>query len=95
MLVQFVTDQEYSSHGFSAKFYHTAINPICRDWLNISARYLTTSDHSAINCSFVITASIGSTISIQFELFKVKVKINMYYLLYCLLILRASLAYTS
>ena len=72
MLVQFMTDHAYTFHGFSAKIHQTGINPICKDWLNITTRFLTSTDHPTMDCSWVITASIGSTISIQFEIFEVK-----------------------
>ena len=76
MLVQFVTDNDYSYFGFSAKIYYTLINPICKDWLNITSGFLTSLSYPTIDCSWVITASMSSTISIQFYFFEVKLKIN-------------------
>ena len=72
MLVQFVTDNDYSYFGFSAKIYYTLINPICKDWLNITSGFLTSPSYPTIDCSWVITASMGSTISILFHIFEVK-----------------------
>ena len=72
MLVQFVTDNDYSYFGFSAKIYYTLINPICKDWLNITSGLLSSPSYPTIDCSWVITASMGSTISIQFHTFEVK-----------------------
>ena len=72
MLVQFVTDHEHTSLGFSANIYHTSINIICKDWLNITSGYLTSPEYPTQECSWVITASMGSTISIQFDTFEVK-----------------------
>ena len=72
MLVQFVTDNELNLGGFSAKIYYTPINPICKDWLNINSSYLTSPDSPTVDCSWVITKSMGSTISIQFHTFEVK-----------------------
>ena len=72
MLVQSVTDNAHIIPGFSAKFHYTPINPICKDWLNISSGYLTSPDYTAHNCSWVISAPMGSTISIQFHTFEVK-----------------------
>ena len=72
MLVQFVTDHEWVREGFSAKIYYTQINPICKDWLNITFGFLTSPNHPTIDCSWVINASMGSTISIQFHTFEVK-----------------------
>ena len=75
MLIQFVTDHEGTHRGFSAKIHHSkSPNPICKDWLNlnITSGFLTSQNHLAMNCSWMITASIGSTISIQFQVFEVK-----------------------
>ena len=74
MLVQFVTDHKLTSHGLSAKIHYVPINTICKDWLNKPSGFLNFQDHlPPSNCSWVITASIGSTISIQFHEFEVKV----------------------
>ena len=74
MLVQFVTDHKLTSHGLSARIYHLPIKTICKDWLNKPSGFLNFQDHlPPSNCSWVITASIGSTISIQFHEFEVKV----------------------
>ena len=72
MLVQFVTDHEYTGDGFSAKIHYTSINPICKDWLNITSGFLTSPNHPTIDCNWVITGSMASTISIQFHMFEVK-----------------------
>ena len=72
MVVQFVTDHEGTWFGFRAKINYMPINPICKDWLNITSRFLTSPNHPTMNCSWVITASMGSTISIQFHAFEVK-----------------------
>ena len=69
MLVQFVTDQAWTVDGFSAKIHRTSINPICKDQLNVAAGFLESPGHPTMDCSWVITASIGSTISIQFQVF--------------------------
>ena len=72
MLVQFLTDNKAAGHGFSAKISYIPINPVCKDWLNITSGVLTSLNHPTINCSWVITASMGRTISIQFRVFEVK-----------------------
>ena len=72
MLVQFVTDHEYNCQGFSAKIHYTPINPVCKDWLNINSGYLSSPEYPTIDCSWVISKSMGSTISIQFHTFEVK-----------------------
>ena len=71
MLVQFVTDHEWTSSGFSAKIHYTLINPLCEDWLSINSGYLNSPEYSTQDCSWVITASMSSTISIQFHTFEV------------------------
>ena len=72
MLVQFVTDHEDTLDGFSARIHYTPINQNCKDWLNITSGYLTSPDYTTLDCSWVILASMGSTISIQFHTFEVK-----------------------
>ena len=72
MLVNFVTDHEVIRYGFSAKIHYMPINPICKNWLNTATRFLTSPNYPALNCSWVITASIGSTILIQFQAVEVK-----------------------
>ena len=72
MLLQFVTDHVQTSHGFSAKIHYTSMNIICKDWLNITSGFLTSPNYPTINCSWVITAPVGSTISLQLHLFQVK-----------------------
>ena len=72
MLVQFVTDNEWISEGFSAKIHYIPINPICKGWLNINSGYITSPEYPTQDCSWVITASMSSTISIQFHNFEVK-----------------------
>ena len=72
MLVQFVTDHESPGHGFSAKIHYTSINKICKEWLNITSGYLNSPEYPAQDCSWVITASMSSTISIHFHTFEVR-----------------------
>ena len=72
MLVQFVTDHEDNWYGFLVKIHYTSINIICKDWLNITSGFLTSPNYPTINCSWVISKSMGSTISIQFDTFEVK-----------------------
>ena len=72
MLVKFVTDHDTLWDGFSAKIHYTLINPICKDWLNINSGYINSPEYPTQDCSWVITASISSTISIQFHSFEVK-----------------------
>ena len=73
MLVQFTTDYIFTwDGGFSAKIHYTPINPLCKDWLNITSGFLNSLDHPPMNCSWLITASMASKISIQFHTLEVK-----------------------
>ena len=72
MLVQFVADHEYTSYGFTAKFFFTPINPNCTDWLNITSRILTSPDYPTMDCTWIITAPIANTISFNFHTIEVK-----------------------
>ena len=67
-----MTDPALTWFGFSAKIHYTPINPICKDWLNITSGYLSSSEYPTQDCSWVITVSMSSTISIQFHTFEVK-----------------------
>ena len=69
MLVQFLTDGENTFSGFNTSFYVNPINKNCTDWL--TSDKLTSPNYPKMNCSWVITASIGSTIYIEFERFEV------------------------
>ena len=72
MSVQFQSDDQEVWHGFRAYFnqMHTISN--CADWLDINALSLTTPDYPTINCNWMITTSMGSTISINLHGFEVK-----------------------
>ena len=70
MLVQFLTDGENTFSGFNTSFYFNPIDKNCTDWL--TSDKLTSPNYPKMNCSWVITASIGSTIYIAFETFEVK-----------------------
>ena len=71
MLVQFVTDDKFTRYGFSARFQFKPINPICNNWMNVTTRFLISPHQPTIDCSWVITASLGSNIHIQFQVFEV------------------------
>ena len=72
MLVQFVTDHVWTHAGFSAKIHYTPINPICKNWLNTNSGHLNSPEYPTHDCTWVITVSLSSTISIQFHTFEVK-----------------------
>ena len=76
MLVQFLTD-DYDVHwGFKASFHQIPIEPSCAKWLNMTAELLESPDYPTIDCNWVITApSISSSITIDFEIFEVKMKL--------------------
>ena len=65
MLVEFVTDQELTNQGFHAKFHYVQINPDCNSWLG--SQYLISPDYPIIDCNWVISAPMGSTITIEFS----------------------------
>ena len=72
LFVQFVTDHEWTYLGFSAKIHYIPINSICKDWLNIDSGYLNSPEYPTIDCTWMITVTMSSTISIQFQTFEVK-----------------------
>ena len=72
MLVLLVTDHEWRDLGFSAKIHYIPINPVCKDWLNIDSGYLNSPEYPTIDCTWMITVTMSSTISIQFQTFEVK-----------------------
>ena len=78
MTIQFTTDDSYVKRGFKAYFNRIPIDPKCAEWLNTTALILASPDFPTINCIWIITASIGSTMSIKFQMFEVK---NLEYLL--------------
>ena len=71
MLVEIVTDQVLTNQGFHAKFHFVPINPNCEDWLDMNSQSLSSPDYPTIDCNWVISASMGSTITIQFQSFEV------------------------
>ena len=76
MLVQFSTDDDQVYLGFKAYFHYIPIDSNCANWLNISAQLLKSPDYPTIDCNWVITApSISSSITIDFEIFEVKMKL--------------------
>ena len=78
MTIQFITDDYAVQRGFRAYFNRIPIDPKCAEWLNTTALVLVSPDYPTIACIWIITASIGSTMSIKFQMFEVK---NLEYLL--------------
>ena len=73
MSVQFQSDDMLVWYGFGAYFNQMPIsNANCADWLNMNTLTLTTPDYPTINCKWIITTSMESTISINFHGFEVR-----------------------
>ena len=73
MSVQFQSDDMQVWYGFGAYFNQMPIsNANCADWLNMNTLTLTTPDYPTINCKWIITTSMESTISINFHGFEVR-----------------------
>ena len=63
MLVQYVT-QGPVAYGFLIKIHHIPVNQTCKDWFDIDNKILKSPGHQLISCSWLITAYLGSKISI-------------------------------
>ena len=71
MTIQFITDDLAVQTGFRAYFHRIPIDPICSEWLNPTSLILVSPEYPNRNCTWIITASIGSTMSINFQIFEV------------------------
>ena len=72
MLVNFVTNKEWTDEGFRAKFSYIPIDDLCNLWFDASSGFLTSPEFPTTNCSWVITSSsMTTTISMHFEKFEV------------------------
>ena len=72
MLVNFVTNKDFTAEGFEAKFSYIPIDELCNLWFDGSSGYLTSPEFPTTNCSWVITSSsMTTTISMHFEKFEV------------------------
>ena len=73
MLVQFFTDDDFTTRGFSVSFNYVPIDPDCANWLNLTAQLLKSPDYpTVLYCSWVITgSSINDRIGIHFETLEV------------------------
>ena len=69
MTIQFITENVET--GFRTYFHRIPINPICSEWLNSTSLILASPEYPNRNCTWIITASIGSTMSINFQIFEV------------------------
>ena len=72
MTIQFITDDVAVHTGFKAYFDRIPIHLNCFDWLNTTSLILASSEYPNMDCTWIITFSIGSTISINFTIFEVK-----------------------
>ena len=73
MTIQFITDDYAIEEGFMTYFHSVPIDPICSEWLNITSLILESPEYPNMDCTWIITASIGSTMSINFQKFEVKI----------------------
>ena len=70
LLVQFSTDGDYTNRGFNASFHFNSIDKNCANWL--TSDKLVSPNYPHGNCNWLITASVGSIIYIEFEAFQVE-----------------------
>ena len=71
MMIQFLTDDQYISLGFKSYFHYTLIDPTCSEWMDMTMQHLMPPSYPSIDCSWVISSSLGNTIAIQFYTFEV------------------------
>ena len=72
MTIQFITNDYYVQRGFRIYFNRIPIDPNCLKWLNTTSLILASPEYPKMDCTWIITASIGSTMSINFQFFEVK-----------------------
>ena len=72
MTIQFITDDVAVHRGFKAYFNRKPIDLNCFDWLNTTSLILASPEYPNMNCTWILTASRGSTMSIKFQIFEVK-----------------------
>ena len=73
MTIQFITDDVAADQGFRTYFNRIPIDHICSEWLNTTSLILASPEYPKTDCTWIITASIGSTMSINFQKFEVKI----------------------
>ena len=73
MTIQFITDDYAVQRGFRTYFNRIPIDPNCSEWLNTTSLIFASPKYPNMDCTWIITASIGSTMSINFQLFEVKI----------------------
>ena len=70
LLVQFSTDRDHTNRGFNASFHFNQIDNNCANWM--TSDRLVSPKYPHANCSWLITASVGSIIYIKFNGFQVE-----------------------
>ena len=78
MTIQFITDDYVVQRGFRAYFNRIPMNKNCSEWLNTTSLILASPEYPNMDCTWIITASIGSTMSINFQIFEVKISLNFF-----------------
>ena len=73
MTIQFITDDQAVKQGFKTYIHRMPVDQNCVDWLNTISLILASPEYPNMNCTWIITASIGSTKSIKFQIFEVKI----------------------
>ena len=71
MIIQFLSDNGSVHDGFRAYFNYITINQNCVEYLNMRTLVLTSPNY---DCSWVISSSMGNTITIKFNTFEVHIK---------------------
>ena len=73
MTIQFITNDYSVQRGFRTYFNRIPIDSNCSKWLNTTSLFLASPEYPKTDCTWIITASIGSTMSINFQKFEVKI----------------------
>ena len=73
MTIQFITDDQEVWQGFRAYFNKIPIDQNCSAWLNTTSLIFASPEYPNMDCTWIITASLGSTMSINFQKFEVKI----------------------
>ena len=71
MMIQFLTDSTNTNQGFKAYFNYISTDENCAKCLNMTSQVLTSPNYPIADCSWLISSSMGNTITIQFNTFEV------------------------
>ena len=74
MFIEFKTHMEVwfnQNAKFTALIKHNKINFDCQTWIDIKKNILMSPNHPSINCSWLITANVGSYIALNFKFIEV------------------------